>query len=330
MSAKAKTKAGEQWTAERVIELLQQRYDDSNRYAFFTQVASGTGRQAFSWVDAMVVHLWPSDGLTRAAFEVKVSRADFTSELGKPGKNEWARKCCHEFWYVTAPGVVKTESEIPEGCGWLLAQKSRVICKIAAQRKADVVFNESLFASLCRGLQNKHQSDANRARKDILDNSLEVQRLRIAGAAVTAFMHKRGVQYWTLPSVGGKAPDTVVEELTAQMCDASMDAQAVEERRHVLSALESFQERIRDLFEIFAVIAHVGLLERDELGERIVSAWGGVDGGYETLCAKMKERGTPDRKRQKQLRIFRDLLSQASALAGDDGGGNNGKENGHE
>ena len=124
-------------TASDVVNSLRLRYSDKQRYGFLEQVCDGTGMYANSWVDAVVVYLWPSDGIRRIAFEVKVSRADFMGEIQKPLKNKWFKEAFPEFYYVTPPGkvVVHSEDEIPHGCGWMIATTNGTRIKKAAQVK---------------------------------------------------------------------------------------------------------------------------------------------------------------------------------------------------
>ena len=121
--------------ADQVLKLLRKRYDKpgnggGKRFILLEQVAPATGfsRQA-TWIDALVIAQWPSDGLLREAFEIKVDRQDFLNEIRSTTKNAWMRSNCHRFWFVTAPKVVNAIDEIPQGDGWLLAQKSRLIVK---------------------------------------------------------------------------------------------------------------------------------------------------------------------------------------------------------
>jgi hypothetical protein len=52
--------------------------------------------------------------------EVKVSRADFIKDNKWP---DYLESCTH-FWFVTAPGVIKDRSEIPDAAGWVETSKN--------------------------------------------------------------------------------------------------------------------------------------------------------------------------------------------------------------
>ncbi|HEY8881977.1 MAG TPA: hypothetical protein VIM47_01110, partial [Dermatophilaceae bacterium] len=68
--------------------------------------------------DAIYVGFTGASGRQLIGHEVKASRADWLTELAKPGKADaWADQC-HAWWIVAAPGVVKLD-ELPNGWGLL-------------------------------------------------------------------------------------------------------------------------------------------------------------------------------------------------------------------
>jgi hypothetical protein len=85
--------------------------------------------------DAIYVGFTGSSGRMMVGHEVKASRADWLSELAKPGKaDEWADQC-HQWWIVAAPGVVKLD-ELPNGWGLMEpGTKTRTRLTIRAQAK---------------------------------------------------------------------------------------------------------------------------------------------------------------------------------------------------
>ena len=115
-------------------------------WALFFELANGTGSRVNQrYVDAFAMHLWPSKGHTRIAYEVKVSRADFIRELEQPDNRSWGMEISNEFWFVAPAGVAK-EEEIPQDCGILQVSKNgkrlrKVVC--ARYRNArDLTINE--------------------------------------------------------------------------------------------------------------------------------------------------------------------------------------------
>lgn len=52
----------------------------------------------------------------RRAYEIKVTRSDFLSEIRKPEKREEAFSVSNRFFFVAPTGLIETD-EFPDGCG---------------------------------------------------------------------------------------------------------------------------------------------------------------------------------------------------------------------
>jgi hypothetical protein len=108
----------------------------NHEWSLFFELRNGTGHGAARYVDAFALNLWPSKKHWRVAYEVKVSRSDFLSELKKPEKRSFAWDISNEFYFATLPGVAKPE-ELPEGCGLLVVNGNKLKkVKPAVQRQA--------------------------------------------------------------------------------------------------------------------------------------------------------------------------------------------------
>lgn len=110
--ARSKTRT---WTAAEIMALLRTRYA-APRWALMAEVADGTGMAARRSLDAVAFALWPSLGLTREGFEVKVSRGDWQREIQDPDKAGAFTPYLHRFWIVAAPGIVQLP-ELPATWG---------------------------------------------------------------------------------------------------------------------------------------------------------------------------------------------------------------------
>lgn len=98
------------------------------------------GGTAASRCDAIYVGFTGSSGRLLVGHEVKASRSDWLAELAKPGKADaWADEC-HEWWLVTAPGVVAA-GELPAGWGHMVPGTSttRMRVLVPARRHVDRV-----------------------------------------------------------------------------------------------------------------------------------------------------------------------------------------------
>jgi hypothetical protein len=108
------------WRSVELVALLRARYPKAS-HALFEQVANATGASHRRSADALVLELWPSDGLHLLGFEVKVSRGDWRRELRQPRKAEAISRYCDTWWVVAPEGVVGP-SELPPGWGLLEPQ----------------------------------------------------------------------------------------------------------------------------------------------------------------------------------------------------------------
>lgn len=184
----------EKMKAPDIVQAIRDRFADRQRYAVLTELARSTGfAYRATWIDVAVLNLWPSDGLLRCAYEVKVSRSDFIREIENPKKNEWARECFHEFSFVTAPGVVKSEDEIPEGAGWYVVGKGGMRRKKIAQRRSSPKLDDNLLAAIARSISK----DAEVIAKEIAAEDKAKDRDYAAGVAcrqaVCEFLASRGI-----------------------------------------------------------------------------------------------------------------------------------------
>lgn len=111
-------------TESDIIELLKERYSGNpqkqREWAFFEKLRIGTGYgpDADQEIDAWVMNLYPGKNFVRMAFEIKVSRSDFLSELRNPLKRRRALLLSNMFYFVAPAGVIKPE-ELPLECGLL-------------------------------------------------------------------------------------------------------------------------------------------------------------------------------------------------------------------
>jgi len=254
------------YTADELIDRVHLRYGDSRRYVVFNQVAAGTGANAYSWIDAMVLHLWPSDGLIRSAFEVKVSRNDFLAELQKPGKNNWCREYCHEFWFVATQDVIK-EDELPAGDGWLCPRGPGLAIVRHASRKQDTKVDDSIVASLARSMQKRYSVECNNIKKNVLAESHEYKKAKVYIEAVERFAKSHGKSFrnWG---------DDAVENVLTVLNECTSDIEIQYEREHVVQRLRAFQERLIDITDEVVMLAAIGLLEADDTGKYILDNWG--------------------------------------------------------
>ncbi len=299
------TKAKKKWTAEELVERIRNRYAPQS-HTVLEQVANGTGAGCSSWIDAVVISLWPSNGLWRAAMEVKVDRGDFLRELRDPAKNAWTRKYFHEFWFVAPAGVIK-EEELPEGVGWLQPNGDGLKIVRHASRRDEVASDEMFVAAIARVVHTERMSLRRQIAAEIRRTDPQFLQAEICRVGVTRFLRSRNV-YPTLDS-----PEAVVKDLT----EATTGTGAREERQQILAVLDGFRDHMFRMLELFAQIAHHTLLDCDETGQRVIKLWHGVDvSGIDALRKAARGRKNTTAAPQARRRLaLRALLEELAAEA---------------
>lgn len=256
-----------EFKAEDLVNLIRCRYASQNgaynRSVVLQQVPDGTGTSQSRWIDVAVFEMWPSKGLTRSAFEVKVSRSDFLRELQIPDKHKWCRDSFHEFWFV-APKEVIQLAELPQGIGWMYPRGDRLCIARHAIRNATPVLDDRLLAGFMRSAYKEIEVASKLTTKTVLDNSTEYKEAISYREAVQKFLHERSTP---LP-YEAKAVD-----IYSKLNEATLDKQLKRDCNQLLTVSGSFQRAIANLLTLFLVIAQKSLIARNELGDYIVNTY---------------------------------------------------------
>lgn len=253
--------------AEDLVKLIRKRYE-GNAYVVLEQVPSATGSYQTRWIDVAVFSLWPSKGLTRSAFEIKVARSDFIHELQNAQKHKWAKDSFHEFWFVAPKDIIQI-GELPEGVGLMQPRGDNLIIKKYCSRNDNPTLDDRLLAAFMRAAHKEIVAAANRDKQELLQSDIGHNKALAFQKAVETFLKSRGVTNYFL--------EPTVEIIEASLEEATLDKGLRQERDHLLSKLGEFQRDMTQLFSIFAVIANRSLLKRNELGEFLVGKYGGHD-----------------------------------------------------
>lgn len=274
------------WTSDELRKHVQHKYSDTQRYAVMHEVAQGTGRWARSWIDVAVFHLWPSDGCSRIAMEIKVSRQDFLNELKRSAKNKWAKENFHEFWYVAPSDVIK-EEELPEGCGWLKPHGEGLSIVRHAAHKDIPAVTDTLLASFIRSAACTSQKSEADMRRQVLQTSPEHKDACMWQKAAEAFLSSRGERHVFVENA--EAAQLAIE-------NAATDPVAKKERDHVFAVLDGFQTRLVDMLELFELLAYGGIMAKDEAGEYMADVYSTPDPSSIAAMQKRLKSGKTYRK----------------------------------
>lgn len=248
--------------AEDVIKALRSKYP-RNEYAIFEQLRNETGFSGRAqYIDFAAVALWPSRGVTRSAFEVKVARTDFMNEVADPYKNSDFKKFFHEFWYVTAPGVVKEEREIPSGCGWMELRGDRLFRKLVAPRNKDATMDDYLLASFCRNINRVEVSDYAEICKKVLAEDKNHQDMIRFVATVKKFVKSRN---------GESIYQAMTEENALAALNSCINPRDLKAEA---AMLEHLQSKLLEAWRVLTIHCAVSVNEIEETGNKLIKMYG--------------------------------------------------------
>lgn len=132
------------WSSDVLLNLVQAQRHAGEEWAFFRELANGTGIQAGRWIDGYALHLWPSKKFRSVAYEVKVSRTDFMRELEDPTKRGAAEKVAGECWFLTPAGLVRPD-EVPENWGLVVAAEDGQLRTLKMPRQGETPMPSMVF-----------------------------------------------------------------------------------------------------------------------------------------------------------------------------------------
>jgi len=266
-------KNAKEYTAADLIQLIRNKYkvdtiaNGNHPAVLLEQVADATGFATGRWVDAVVFEMWESEGRTRRAFELKISRSDFLRELKHPDKYQWCLNSFHEFWYVAPKDAIKIE-ELPQGVGWFYPAGNRLITGRQASYNHKPELNDKLLASFIRSADKEIINATKRDKIQFLAEDEDYQRAILYKKAVTRFLAQRYAN--PFEATDATSEDVIIKTLES----ATVAKQLKGDIDYLKDIADTFQQDLADLFNFFAVIASKSILAQDDMGKRIVERWG--------------------------------------------------------
>jgi len=259
------------YKAKDLVLLLRNRYQTDkqgyNPCVVLEEVPDGTGMFQSRWIDVAVFQMWATKGLSRSAFEVKVSRSDFLNELQHPEKHFWCKECFHFFWFVAPKDIIQLE-ELPDGAGWMYPRGNKLHIARQAKHNANPKLDDHLLAGFMRAAHKEMDKSKQLNLEEVLTTSEAYKKASQYMEATSKFLKSRGKEY-LLPD----SSDDIIKALE----EATMDNQLKQDREKLLKITGHFQRDIVALLSLFLVIANKSLLARNELGEYLVKDYGGQD-----------------------------------------------------
>ena len=272
------------WTADRLTAMIEKKYPTGelngyNPTVILHEVANGTSWDAGRWIDVAVFQMWKTKGLTRAAFEIKVTRHDFLRELAQPDKHQWVQESFHEFWFVAPEDIIQVE-ELPVGAGFMYPRGDKLCIKRHAVRNPNPKLDDVLLAAFMRSAWKSMKTARSLGEKETLAASPAYQRAKIYEDATTTFFNSRRIYPITR--------EENKELILSWLQESTMDLELKKERDHLLGMLDTFQNNLLDAVSNFLVLSGKGLLEKDKLGNYLLSTWGGNNKAALEVMAKRR------------------------------------------
>lgn len=142
-------------TSGSVREALRARFA-APAWAFFEEVGNATGFGCNRHADGVAMSLWPSRGLELHGIEIKVTRADWLSELKNPKKADDIAKYCDRWWLTVGSADIVRAGELPPTWGLLVLEAGKLACKTEAPKLPAEPLGLSFVAALLRKIHEAH------------------------------------------------------------------------------------------------------------------------------------------------------------------------------
>jgi hypothetical protein len=138
----------EKITAKDMENYLAQKYF-CPEWVFLPQVRSSTG-SANRIADGMAFNMYHSTGYDIIGFEIKVSRADWLSELKNMSKSNEIMEYCDKWFLVVPDSKIVQEGELPKNWGLLVLKDGKLVQKVRPVPQKNAPMPLSFIASILR------------------------------------------------------------------------------------------------------------------------------------------------------------------------------------
>ena len=146
--------------ADEIKAILQKRHSNLWRWICVTELRATTGLYyPLRIIDVFAMALIPSMNYERIAYEIKVSRADWLSEIRNPRKRARAIALSNRFFFVLAYGIYR-KGDLPkeDPCGILEITPEKQIKLIRrAKRRKIKPMPIGFIAALARRIKQENQ-----------------------------------------------------------------------------------------------------------------------------------------------------------------------------
>lgn len=113
-------------------------------------------------IDFFALNVWPSENFQRVAYEIKVSRSDWISEIKNPTKRAQAYYLSNAFYFVLLDSIFRPKEDNDKslyGCGILLISKDMQITEYRKPLRREAwPIPEYFMASFLRNIRDTNLS----------------------------------------------------------------------------------------------------------------------------------------------------------------------------
>jgi hypothetical protein len=159
-----------------ILDVLKRNHPPAEGWIFLAELRTATGFSPASeldthrYIDAFAIHTGRTENLMRVAYEIKVGRSDWLSELKDCRKRTQAYFLSNRFYYAVAEGIVdlrKDPLDCLDGCGVLEVREdeSILLLRAALTREAWPMPNSFVASVLRKAFRAQPE---NRERPDLL------------------------------------------------------------------------------------------------------------------------------------------------------------------
>lgn len=144
-------------TSKTIYNLILNKYNNMG-FTVLSQVRNKPGYDNIRTADAIAISQSALRDTSFVGFEIKVSRADFRTELANPRKADEIAKFCNK-WYIVSPKGIVPVNEMPENWGLLETTKTQVWITKKAPELQCVPPSRAFVAMIVRRLENRNAVD---------------------------------------------------------------------------------------------------------------------------------------------------------------------------
>ncbi|SEF28464.1 hypothetical protein ABL840_26860 [Variovorax sp. NFACC27] len=244
-------------TTAMVNQHMAATFGEANGYACLFEVASGTGSNARTFADIVVMNLWPSRGMDLVGYEVKTSRSDWQREMKLPAKAWPVMQYMDRWFLLAAPGVAKLD-EIPTNWGFIEFDGARLKYLKPAPKLEPIALSKTFLGALLRKPVRDVEGMVKRATEEALSKVDKTVEERIAKE-----MRRRGEKHQELVDKLAKLKDATgidllewqPEESQVHAIKFALKADPMTSWRGLPAAVRNVEQALETLRELHGKVA---------------------------------------------------------------------------